>query len=338
MDKGNKRCITCLSRRDESCKLKEPSSVCMYVEVEEQTCDNCIYGHMYRPVRYSACQEYREALSGKNEPRCQSGGYQWKAVPVKEVIDTELEPKVIKMLEEQETEAENDLDKSYMKDSLVATRKERLKDMIAGHWNYVKGVILSSCNYEPAVMKVREHDYTTAFAHGYGHGLEDAGSLFEVSTGPSFTSFITRHKDWASKTFGTGDRSTGIIEHIRKELDEVAEDPTDVEEWMDIVILAIHGAWRTGATSEEISDMLSMKMAKNERRVWPNREDQNPDIPVEHTKPVKKITQLCDTCKGIHSYCNYDTPQKDCLDYQEGMPETHESKQHLYDNDIKPEE
>ena len=80
-----------------------------------------------------------------------------------------------------ESESEN-LSLKYTPGSLVLSKKERLNSMISSHWNYVKGLICSSIMGgfdglsadEKLALSVREHDYKTAFAHGYGHGLEDA--------------------------------------------------------------------------------------------------------------------------------------------------------------------
>ena len=35
---------------------------------------------------------------------------------------------------------------------------------------------------------------------------------------------------WSEKTFGPGERTTGLIDHIRKELVEIEKDPHDLEE------------------------------------------------------------------------------------------------------------
>lgn len=81
--------------------------------------------------------------------------------------------------------------------------------------------------------------------------------------------YIDRQKEWSSKTFGPGRRTRGIGEHIKKEIEEVYNDPLSPNEWLDIVILAIDGAWRTGASSQQIVDRLNEKQAINFKRKFP---------------------------------------------------------------------
>lgn len=43
--------------------------------------------------------------------------------------------------------------------------------------------------------------------------------------------YIHRHREWSESTLGPGARTSGVLAHIRKELEEIAADPSDVEEW-----------------------------------------------------------------------------------------------------------
>ena len=71
------------------------------------------------------------------------------------------------------------------------------------------------------------------------------------------------------KAFGPM-RPEGIIAHITKELDEIRADPTDLEEWADVIILGLDGAWRVGYEPQEIIDAVVAKQEKNTQRVWPD--------------------------------------------------------------------
>ena len=85
--------------------------------------------------------------------------------------------------------------------------------------------------------------------------------------------YIVRHIDWSRHTFGPQgkvDRIPGVIDHLRKEIEEVAAKPDDLEEWCDVIILAIDGAWRSGHSPYEICKALEAKQAKNKERTWPN--------------------------------------------------------------------
>jgi hypothetical protein len=103
--------------------------------------------------------------------------------------------------------------------------------------------------------------------------------------GGDFVDIVDRQIDWSLRTFGPGDRTAGTLAHIRKELDEIAADPGDLEEWCDVIILAIDGAWRaTGATPEDINIALVEKQAKNRARTWPPIGSVPPGEPVEHVR------------------------------------------------------
>lgn len=95
---------------------------------------------------------------------------------------------------------------------------------------------------------------------------------------------INRQKEWSEKTFGPGQRDQGIIDHIKKELKEIEEDPGDLEEWIDVVILALDGAWRRGWTAEDIVNMLNIKTCKNKKRTWPDWRTAEPGKAIEHVR------------------------------------------------------
>lgn len=87
---------------------------------------------------------------------------------------------------------------------------------------------------------------------------------------------------WSRKTFGDGMRTVGICKHIEKELDEIRENPFSVEEWIDVAILALDGAWRTSVTAEEAVDVLFKKLAKIRTRTYPM--PVSDDEPSEHVR------------------------------------------------------
>jgi len=99
-----------------------------------------------------------------------------------------------------------------------------------------------------------------------------------------FKAHLQRQRRWSEKTFGPGDRVKGVIDHIRKELSEIEKAPSDLEEWIDVVILALDGAWRSGASPEQIIAQLQAKQAKNEKRQWPDWRTSSPDKAIEHDR------------------------------------------------------
>lgn len=99
---------------------------------------------------------------------------------------------------------------------------------------------------------------------------------------------LRRQAAFSERTFGPGDRTAGVCDHIRKELREVEADaaagvPT-LAEWIDVIILAFDGAWRSGATPEQIVVALVAKQTKNEGRRWPDWRTADPTKAIEHDR------------------------------------------------------
>ena len=99
-----------------------------------------------------------------------------------------------------------------------------------------------------------------------------------------FAAHLQRQREWSAATFGPGDRAQGVLDHIRKELGEIEADPGDLTEWIDVVILALDGAWRSGASPAEIIDALVAKQSRNERRQWPDWRTMPADRAIEHVR------------------------------------------------------
>ena len=81
---------------------------------------------------------------------------------------------------------------------------------------------------------------------------------------------IERQKQWSLETFGEGEKTEIIIDHIKEELQEISEDPHNIEEWIDVIILALDGAWRAGYSATDICLAIAMKQRINEQREWQN--------------------------------------------------------------------
>ncbi len=99
--------------------------------------------------------------------------------------------------------------------------------------------------------------------------------------------YVERHRLWSSATFGPGEKTSGVVEHIRRELKEVERDPSDIMEWIDVMILAIDGCWRMGWTPEEIEAALVKKQKINGDREWPPIAEQAEGKPVEHVRVAR---------------------------------------------------
>lgn len=100
---------------------------------------------------------------------------------------------------------------------------------------------------------------------------------------------LHRQREFSLKTFGPGARTAGVVDHIRKELIEIEADPTDVKEWIDVVILAFDGAWRAGFEPSEIVEAIVAKQTKNEKRRWPDWRTADPDKAIEHDRSGETV-------------------------------------------------
>ena len=99
-----------------------------------------------------------------------------------------------------------------------------------------------------------------------------------------FEQHLYRQRIWSEKTFGPGTRAKGVVDHIRKELLEIEADPADLKEWIDVVVLAIDGAWRSGSSPRQIIDQIVATQARNEGRNWPDWRTLSPDQAIEHVR------------------------------------------------------
>ena len=102
------------------------------------------------------------------------------------------------------------------------------------------------------------------------------------------TAYVMRQREWSLKTFGPGTRANAIVDHITKELDEIRAAPDDLTEWVDVIILALDGAWRcceeTGRPLTEIAETLYRKQRINWLREWPDWRTQDPNKAITHIK------------------------------------------------------
>ena len=101
--------------------------------------------------------------------------------------------------------------------------------------------------------------------------------------------YIHIQKEWSSKTFGNTERTEGICKHIKKEVNEIRQNPNDISEWCDVIILALDGAWRRGFTPDEIVKALIVKQNVNMRRKYPMPKNDNE--PSEHIRNNEERNQ-----------------------------------------------
>lgn len=96
---------------------------------------------------------------------------------------------------------------------------------------------------------------------------------------------IRRQSEWSIRTFGPGDRLYGVVEHIKKELKEIEDTlGKDPKEWIDVMILAVDGAQRSGFSPGNILRTYLAKMEENYKRQWPDWRDFSENQAIEHIR------------------------------------------------------
>lgn len=95
---------------------------------------------------------------------------------------------------------------------------------------------------------------------------------------------IERQRWFSRYTFGPGARTDGILDHLAKEMLEITDAPNDLEEWIDVIILGIDGAWRAGYSPKQIATALAAKQIVNEGRKWPDWRASDTEKAIEHER------------------------------------------------------
>jgi hypothetical protein len=93
---------------------------------------------------------------------------------------------------------------------------------------------------------------------------------------------------WSRETFGPGQRTDAVLDHLAKELEEVRAAPEDASEWADVLLLAFDGAARAGHSPEEIIEALWTKYSVNTTRTWPDWRTQDPTKAIEHVREATR--------------------------------------------------
>lgn len=108
-----------------------------------------------------------------------------------------------------------------------------------------------------------------------------------------FDIIFREQRRWSEETFGSyvGRREkgalAGLLTHLREEAIEAQweKDPTkQIEEIADIFIIAMEIAGVVGLSQEELEVAIQAKQLKNRRRVWPDKDKQDPSKPINHDR------------------------------------------------------
>lgn len=126
---------------------------------------------------------------------------------------------------------------------------------------------------------------------------------------------LCRQIAFSRATFGPGQRTAGVIDHIRKELVEVEEAGGAPEEWVDVVILALDGLTRsilyaplgfssTDEAAAQAAHMIREKQGINELRRWPDWRTAKPSTAIEHERGPDEPSIAdcgCGLCAGARA-------------------------------------
>ena len=140
----------------------------------------------------------------------------------------------------------------------------------------------------PDVWSAGLEEVASIYHHGGGIAAREMGYPEPVEVIDA--DHLAHQREWSRRTFGPGRRTLGVLDHIRKELAEIEADPTDVGEWVDVIILAFDGAWRAGWKPQEIIDAIAAKQARNEARTWPDWRTMSEHQAIEHDRDVSEVT------------------------------------------------
>jgi hypothetical protein len=86
---------------------------------------------------------------------------------------------------------------------------------------------------------------------------------------------------WADSTFGGNRKPKSVIAHLAKEVMELYDDPTDLSEYADVLILTLNAAKLAGYDVNLLVLGIEAKMIINKQRKW-GKPDNNGVI--EHIK------------------------------------------------------
>ena len=95
------------------------------------------------------------------------------------------------------------------------------------------------------------------------------------------------HIKWSQQTFGKKKTYKACFAHMEREIDECRENPKDIEEYADILLLLFDAFYRgTGKGFDALVNAVSKKIKKNKNRKWNVSKD--PNVPSFHKKKREK--------------------------------------------------
>jgi hypothetical protein len=78
---------------------------------------------------------------------------------------------------------------------------------------------------------------------------------------------------WADSVFGKDRKAEMILRHLEKEIKELIQEPSDLEEYADIGILWLNAAAKAGYKVDDLYFAIIGKMMVNKSRKWGRRDE-----------------------------------------------------------------
>ena len=79
---------------------------------------------------------------------------------------------------------------------------------------------------------------------------------------------------WADSVFGKKRSPIGALYHLQEEAFEAMDEPYDIMEYADCMMLIIDATRNAGFTADELMEAVNKKLRINQRRKW-GRPDKN---------------------------------------------------------------
>ena len=83
----------------------------------------------------------------------------------------------------------------------------------------------------------------------------------------NWTALQKKSVKWSRETFKDSTMESNLA-HLRDEIDEIEQNPDDIEEWADVILLYMNGASLAGHTMDDILEAAYKKYEKNINRKW----------------------------------------------------------------------
>jgi len=107
----------------------------------------------------------------------------------------------------------------------------------------------------------------------------------------TFTDLVNRQRTWSTTQFGESVDLPRILNHITEATGDVEKEPARLHNWIDIVLLAMDGAWRAGHSPKEVVQAIQDVQVRNIMRDWQNPGDLPIGEPIKHIRSqAERIT------------------------------------------------